>query len=736
MLLPSPIVVSPARLARTAGLLAVAAVLATAAVAADRPKIGLVLGGGGARGAAHIGVLEVLEQLRVPVDCVAGTSMGALVAGAWVAGLDTVTMRRELSKADWADMFQDNPGYNEFNLRNKRLAQRYLPGSEFGITPRGAETPPGVVTGQKIKLFFNQLVHADAGERAIETLPLPLAIVATDIGTGERVVLRDGSLTSAMRASMSVPGLMAPLEYRGRKLVDGMLVDNLPVQAVRELCGAEVVIAVNVGSPLAAPEQVTGLLSVFGQMVNILSEQNVTQSLARLGPGDVYIKPGLEGVSAGDFQRNGEVADMGRVAALASADALRRLAVDAPTYAAFRQRLAVPIDQTTRIDEIEVAELKTVNPATLTRYLDQQVGQPLDASALNKSLLRAYGDGHYQQVDYTLLRQHDRNVLRILPVEKSWGPDYLRLGLNLDTTLRAGSNYALRAAYQKTWLNRLGGELLFTADLGSESGVGVDFYQPLDPAQRYFVEAEASTRYEYAPLYIGDQRVTLYRNRVSTLDLTAGINLQLLGQARLGWREERRDLGVETGLPLLPQAALRSSGVLADLQLDQLDRLYLPTSGWALHMSWFESAREDYNQVALQANTAHPIGDWVVATRLKYDGSTHGQLPLQALSSLGGFLNLSGYADGQLLGDKVLYGHLRFERIIGRMPLGLTGDMRLGLALEAGKMGRPLNVQGPSQWLDSTALYLGGETPFGPVYVGAGWSSQGKSNVYLSLGAR
>ena len=157
------------------GLWAGALLLSGAALAADRPKIGLVLGGGGARGAAHIGVLEVLEQLRVPVDCVAGTSMGALVAGAWVAGLDAATMRRELSKADWADMFQDNPDYNEFNLRNKRLLQRYLPGSETGITPRGAETPPGVVTGQKIKLFFNQLVHADAGERAIETLPLPLA---------------------------------------------------------------------------------------------------------------------------------------------------------------------------------------------------------------------------------------------------------------------------------------------------------------------------------------------------------------------------------------------------------------------------------------------------------------------------------------------------------------------------------------------------------------------------------
>ena len=290
-----------------------------------------------------------------------------------------------------------------------------------------------MVSGQKIKLFFNQQVHADAGARLIEALPLPLplplAIIATDIGSGERLVLRDGSLTLAMRASTSVPGLMAPLPYRGRKLVDGGLVDNVPIQEVRNLCGADVVIAVNVGSPLLKPEQIGGLVSVFGQMVNILTEQNVTQSLALLQPGDIYIRPDLGEITAGDFQRNGEAADLGRQAAQAVAAQLQRLSLDEAGYAAFQQRLRTPQQGPAMVDEIEIAGLKSVNPATVSRYVDQRLGAPLDAVALNRSLLRAYGDGSYEQVDYTLLRQHDRNVLRILPVEKSWGPDYLRLGL-------------------------------------------------------------------------------------------------------------------------------------------------------------------------------------------------------------------------------------------------------------------------------------------------------------------
>ena len=252
-----------------------------------RPKVGLVLGGGGARGAAHIGVLELLEQLRIPVDCVAGTSMGALVAGAWAAGLSPLQMREALSRADWRDMFQDNPDYAELNWRNKRLSQRFLPGSEAGLRGGSAVVPPGVVSAQKIKLFINRLVHADAGELELQQLPLPVSIIATDIGTGERVVLRRGSLTQAMRASMSVPGLMAPLSLDGRKLVDGGLVDNLPVREVRERCGAEVVIAVNVGTAPLKPEEVSGLLTVSAQVLALLTEQNVQSTLAALTPADI-----------------------------------------------------------------------------------------------------------------------------------------------------------------------------------------------------------------------------------------------------------------------------------------------------------------------------------------------------------------------------------------------------------------------------------------------------------------
>lgn len=714
--------------------------LALAAVgqAAERPRIGLVLGGGGARGAAHVGVLEVLEQLRVPVDCVAGTSMGALVAGAWAAGVSPVAMREAIARADWADMFSDNPDFTDLSLRNKRLSQRFLPGSETGVKDGGAITPPGVVAGQKIKLFFNQLVRAETGEPMIDELPLRLSLVATDIGTGERVVYRDGSLTLAMRASMSVPGLMAPLEYRGRRLVDGGLVDNLPVREVRERCGANVVIAVNVGSPLLPPEQVNGLLGISAQVIALLTEQNVQASRATLGPADVYLQPDLSGIAAGDFERQAEAVERGRAAAESQRARLAALALDEADYAAWQARMAVGAREVPRVDEVQIVGLLRAHDDVVRRYIEQRDGAPLDLAALNRDILRAYGDGWYERVDYRVLREGRRTLLHVLPAEKGWGPDYVRLGLQLESNLSQGSTYGLRAGLHKTWLNELGGELLVVGDLGSRTGGALEWYQPVTSDRRFFVQTLADYHRERSDYFFAEQRIAEYRLMRTRLELTAGTEFSLLGQLRAGWRENRARHQIETGLDVfaaLPQH--RSGGWLLAADLDRFDRLYFPRSGWSLQAEWFQGEhgnQADYARAAIDLRGAWPWQRYVLGARATWVGSPRSQLPLTEAGRLGGFLNLTGFASGQLVGDEVAYAHLRAERIIGSLPLGLRGDMRLGVALEAGKVAQPYARQVRDGWLRSLALYLGGETPFGPVYLGLGRGSGGSTNAYLFVG--
>ena len=712
------------------------ALSAQAAADTSRPKIGLVLGGGGARGAAHIGVLEILEELRIPVDCIAGTSMGALIAGAYATGLTPAMMRKEMAEADWDTMFSDIPDFSEANYRYKETLRRFIPGSELGVSSDGVRFPPGVVDGVKIKLFFNKLVGANRSERLIEKLPLPVSLIATDIGNGERVIMREGSLTTAMRASMSVPGLLAPAMRDGRKLVDGGLVDNVPIAEARERCNADIVIAVNVGSPLMPADSVGSLLTISAQMVNILTEQNVTRSLATLKPTDIYIKPDLGTITAANFSRNAEAADRGRAAAEEVRAQLARLGTDATQYAEWRE----PIDRVYKpkpvIDEIEIAGLKRVNPAMVERQLTINPGEQLATSNIDNDVLRIYGDGFYQSVDYQLLNLRDRNILRSLPVEKSWGPDYLRFALNLETDTNQGSSFALRAAYQKTLINELGAEVLASVGIGSGLGAGLTFYQPLDPTQRFFVEAGLKYERGLLNIYQNNERVAQYANANTALGLWAGTNIGIMGQARLGWIEQKRSFERDIGSPSLPNFDTSYSGWAASLSLDQMNRLYFPTRGWATRFDYFDSSEAGFSRAEADIQGAFSLGQTVFTGRVNYVGSPKGQLPFFNAGKLGGFLNMSAFARGQILGDDIVYAGIRAEQIIGTFPMGLRGDMRLGFALEGAHVGTyytETNLSGTSI-LNSAALYLGGETPFGPAYLGFGYSTNGASNLFLSIG--
>ena len=710
-----------------------AAAAGPATAATRRPRIGLVLGGGGARGAAHIGVLEELQRLRVPVDCIAGTSMGSLVAGAFAAGLTPAQMRAELAKADWDDMFVDNPDYADYNFRNKELARRFIPGLGLGVGEEGVSYASGVVAGQKIKLFFNRLVHADLGERDIGQLPLPLSIVATDIGSGERVVLREGSLTLAMRASMSVPGLMSPVTIGARKLVDGGLVDNVPIAEVRERCGAEVTIAVNVGSPLLKPEQVGSLLSVSAQMVNILTQQNVDRSLATLKPGDIYILPDLEGVTAADFARHATTADRGRAAVAPHLERLQALSVGEAEYARWWQRIATDDTTPRRVDAIEIAGLKVINPRLIERQLSQQVGAPLDTETLNRDLVRVYGDGYYNYVDYSLVSERDRNILRILPMESTVGLSFIRSGINLETDSKSGSTYSLRLGYQKTWLNALGGELLVAASFGTVESIGVELYQPLTAHQDYYLEAASFAQRRLAPVFENDHLIAEYRIVDERLDLALGVNFGHLGRASLGWRQMNARAGLSIGDPVLPGARVDQGGVFAAVNLDQFDRLYFPTKGWATRFELYDSAHAGYTKLSAELAGAVPYGDYVLAAHASYVGAIRGALPILDAATLGGFLNLSAFGNGQLVGDDVGFVQVRAENIIGRLPI-VRSDMRLGLALEAGHLGSRYSETSRSGWLQSVTAYIGGETPIGPVFLGYGQSEHGISNAYLFFG--
>lgn len=716
-------------------LLIMSVLICLPAFAEERQRTALVLGGGGARGAAHIGVLEVLERERIPVDCVVGTSMGGLVAGSYAAGLSPALMREKLATADWTDMFLDVADFSQLSYRKKKVSKGYLGGTELGLSKRGMQIQPGVVAGEKIKLFFNQLVDADLGEREIQELALPLAIVATDIGTGERVVFREGSLTQAMRATMSVPGLMAPVEYQNRKLVDGGLVDNLPIEVGRDLCNADRVIVVNVGSPLKPPESVGSLLSVTAQMIGILTKQNVERSLASLTGRDIYIAPELGDVKASDFARYEQAANIGRDAAEQQLLALRRLSVDPHTYSAWVHRNVDGRPKEVRIDDIVIAPLERVHPDYVARQIHQREGQLLDRAQLEQDLVRAYGDGFYDGVDYRVTTLDGKNVLEIKAREKNWSADYITFGFSIDNEYHQGSNFTLRSAYRNTWMNAYGGEFFAALDVGNKSALELDFYQPLNYRHTYFVEPRYFREREDLVLFADNDKFAQYQLDTSYSEFLMGLNLDVYGQAVLGWREYHMKGAADVSAIELPDVDERYGGSVLALNLDRRNRIYFPSHGWRTDITFFDSRNAGYQKISVDWGGAYKLNNFVLGARTLYASSMKGDLPFYDAVMLGGFLNLSGYASNQVIGDAAFYSHLRAERIIGSMPLGLNGDLRMGFALEAAKLQTIYTMSDAGEWLDSGIVYLGGETPLGPLYLGYGFTFSGDYNLYLKLGA-
>jgi NTE family protein len=714
------------------------------APAAPRPRIGLVLGGGGARGGAHLGVLEVLESLRVPIDCIAGTSMGALAGGAYAAGASPQEIEEIVGKTDWINMFDDSAGRQSVDLRRKQMDDRFYSGLEFGISRDGIRFREGALAGEKLKLFFNRLVRAELGDRTIEHLALPLAIIATDIGTGERVAIRSGNLTSAMRASMSVPGLMAPVQREERKLVDGGLTDNLPVAEVKALCNADVVIAVNVGSPLLKPAEVTGVVTVIGQVLNILTEQNVEKSRLLLGPQDIYIQPDLEDITSTSFTRQLDAAKLGRAAALAASDRLRRYSLPEREFLAWQGSVrlagqpAPPV-----VDKVEVAQTRFVNPETVRKGIHQREGEALDSQALATDLVAEYSQGDLLSLDYSVLREHDKTILRITPVEKPWGPDYLRFGLGLASDFRSESEYNFRALYRRTWMNPLGAEWLTAAQIGSEQGISSEFYQPLDQTHVSYLRFFASAGLRKLPLFVNEDRVAVYRIQENRAGAEAGMNLGVSGQASVGWVARSLGSVLDTGPNAFLNASERVGGPIATLSIDTYDQPFFPTRGLKLDVTHFDALRvasnapgfSPYSRSEARFGAAWSHNRFTYLAGLEGGTALKGTLPLADAFTLGGPRRMSGFARDQMLGGDYMFGRLETQyRLNFRSPLyGLS--LIAGVSAEAGRMDKVLTATSLSGWQRSFGAYIAASTFLGPVYLGVADAKNGKGRFYLFIGS-
>ena len=710
-----------------------------------RPKIGLVLSGGGARGITHIGVLKVMEQLRIPVDYIAATSMGAIVGGLYASGMSPAEMEKQITTVSWPTLLSDSPPRRDMGFRNKEQEAQFPFAFEIGIRDGQFRTFKGALSGSNLESFLHELTRNVDDVATFDQLPIPFRAIATDMESGHEVIFDRGPIYRAMRASMSVPGMFTPAEIDGRVLGDGGLVNNLPVDVVRAM-GADIVIAVNIGTPLMSRSQLSSLLGYTAQTINILTEQNVRAQLASLRPTDILISPDLGELTFIDFAKAPQFIALGEKAAEGMRDKLAALSESPTTYVAFQSSLLVPVEETPKtLDFIRIEGTEYANPKVLEDQMQTQVGKPFNLPVLEKDLSRLYGRGDFEQIDYRLVQDSTQQGLVIDVAEKSWGPNYLRFGLSLNTDLQGDTAFNLLVGHKRTWVNSLGAEWINEVALGTVNRYATEFYQPLTLGN--FMFASAHGLIQRGPEYVfeGTQRIAEYSVLTETAGIDVGTPLSTVGEIRLGylWTHQRGNPTI--AVPGFPSAVSTESGGRVLLRWDGLDNPFFPRRGIKFVGELFVGSNHqsapgiaDYTSTgqrgAMYANagiSVTPVDFLNVAVR---GGAIHNErTDIINNLTLGGFLNLSGLRTDQLDGRYMALGRVVYYRELGRLPI-IGRGIFAGASLEGGNVWQQRNDVSASGLITAGSVFLAADTWLGPFYFAYGRASGGQSSFYLYLG--
>lgn len=707
---------------------------------ATRPRIGLVLGGGGAKGAAHIGVIKVLEEMRIPVDCIAGTSMGSIVGAAYATGMPAQQLEQIITAVKWKEILASAPR-QEIPVHRKSQDFVFTMGLELGVKAGALVPPGGIVPTHQIDALLRRIVAGAGNASDFDALPIPFRAVATNLETGAMTVFDRGDLAMAMRASMAVPGAFAPVEYDGQLHVDGMLVRNLPVDVARSAC-ADVVIAVPVGSPPRPREMLGSLFAVAGQAMDIAIDANEKAQLATLGEGDVAIPVVLDGIGSVDFAKVPDAIPIGEEAARRVADALSRYRLPPGEYAEWRTGLVkAAAGPAVRIDELRLTGFEATNPEVARTFIRSRAGDPYDPQKADADATRLVGRGDYSAVSYGIDNADGRNVLTLKATEKPWGPNYLLSDINLSTDFRGDTAWGLRMDYERRWLNSLGGEFRTALQFGRPNFFGAEFYQPLDLGQRFFVAPSVFANQTLAYLYGSGGRIAQLDSRRYGIQLDAGAALGTWGEFRAGiMRGEYTADNRIAGSPF-PDPGPNALGAFTTRFIyDTLDKRMFATRGaYAIvtgHLSETGlGAEKDYRTVAFQVQKTASFGRNVWTALLRGGSDLDSDPPFYDQFKVGGLFNFSGYRVGELIGREYAFGALQLRRRVADLNETLGTGVYVGATVEVGNVFERFDAVPSRGLLAGGSVFVGIDSKVGPIYLAYGLSQGGHHALYLYVGA-
>ena len=711
----------------------------------ERPKVALVLSGGGARGFSHVGVIKVLEELGVKIDIVTGTSMGAMVGGGYASGYSVEQMQDIILSVDWRRMFAFRGDRDEINWRRREDDFKNLGVKEIGIAEDRLLFPDSVVPAQHLGNFLNQITRHVSSINDLSQLAIPFAAIATDLDDGSIVVMQKGAtLEQAMRASMSVPGAFSPYPYKGHYLVDGGLAQNLPVEQARAM-GADIIIAVNASTPLMKADEIHSVGGVMAQMVGILTERNVTQSKSLLGPNDILITTELEDYTSGDFTKAREIIDAGEKTARKYAKQLKRLAVSQEQYHQWNiaRESAVKPQSPHVFSKIEVRGLETVNAESVIRNADLPTDEPVTEAEVAEAASRVWASD-----DFTLVRYrfepgpNGTETLVFSPEEKGWGYNTIRFGGSLSTDFNQEHTFNVILAHTLGWVNDWGGEWRNEAQFGKDSYFSSSFYQPLGPASHFFLQPEIRYEMQTYDWYNGSNYAQArIKNNLWEASLGLGVELgqSAVLKASVGYMDARSKLTVGE---VAGYNSIQDSSSFGEISLlyDTLDNVNFPTSGFYLeanarrYKSFKEGSKPEVSDYYLNAMWPIRLRDnWVTVLSAEAGSSSiPGRYPL------GGLFKMSGAYYGRYTGSDMVAARLITYYRLG--DSGLLGmPLYAGFSLETGRVQEDrvqsyMSDNDLGEWKQAGSLFLATDSFIGPLYLAFGQTSDRDSAVYFFWG--
>ncbi|MBA2379222.1 MAG: patatin-like phospholipase family protein [Blastocatellia bacterium] len=718
-----------------------AAFAQTAAPTRTRPTIGLVLSGGGARGFAHIGVLKVLEENRVPVDYVGGASIGGLIGALYAMGKTPAEIEELIGSLDWNRLFTSTTSFDNQSFRRKE-DRRNIPGPiPLRGNPTALRLPPAFNTGHEIGLLFDKVTLPYAQVDNFDEMAIPFRTVATNMEDGTSVELRSGSLSRSLRATMSIPGVFAPIEIDGKILSDGGLVNNIPTNIVKAM-GADILIVVNIETQLTDRTALENLFGVLAQTINIATLENSRRSLQQA---NLIIAPDLENYSAADFGNSEELIELGYQGASANVAILQGLSLGEADWQAHlerrrsRARLDVPpTPDFVAVDSTNRAAVRTIEEKLGGKY----VGEPLDEAKrdeLARDLSQLTGTGRFDALNFGLTSKNGRTGLVIRTNETNGRiaeSTRLDIGFDINSVETENSDFSILARLSFFDVGRYGAEWRNDFRVGASTLLATEYYRPIG-SRGFFISPRGSYDRRRVSFYELDARIAEYTFSTMQASIDAGYAYSPRSEVRLGYTIgfERADRAI--GDPLLTDLRGRLSMVSLRWNYDGLDQAQVPRSGIYARNSLnyiLDTAGTDseFTQGETRVSGYHLLSERNTAFAFGGVGTSFGfTAPTLRQFTLGGPFKLGGYGVDQFRASN--YAHVGIGVLHSRqfLPALFGGRAYVGGWYEGGSA---FERFGSANYRQSASGAVIVETPLGPIVIGGGFSERLRGRFFFSFG--